>query len=377
MIVREECRFVSKRKYKKQLDEREDMRIKLAILENDHNYLNRIVSVFSTKYADRLVIFSFTDLNMALDTLEEAKIDVLIADDSYDVDVSLLPKRCSFAYFVDSADINSIKNQKAICKFQKVDLIYKQILSIYSESSSSISGITENGGLTKVIGFVSASGGAGASTMAAACALHYASMGEKTLYLNLEKYGASDSFFTAEGQFDMSDIIYALKSKKSNISLKLESCIKQDSRGVYFYSSSKIALDMTELTGEDILQLLSILTVTGNYSYIILDMDFGLTADYMKIYNQLTSIVLVGDGSEISNTKTIRAYQAMQILEQNQDHSVLSKFHLLYNRFSDKTGKTISNIEMKNIGGSPKFENATSQQIVTQLSMMTVFDKIN
>ena len=30
------------------------MRIKLAILENDQNYLKRIVSVFSTKYADKL-----------------------------------------------------------------------------------------------------------------------------------------------------------------------------------------------------------------------------------------------------------------------------------------------------------------------------------
>ena len=33
------------------------MKVRLAILEKDRNYLNRIVSVFSTKYADRLEVY--------------------------------------------------------------------------------------------------------------------------------------------------------------------------------------------------------------------------------------------------------------------------------------------------------------------------------
>ena len=37
------------------------MKIKLAILESDVSYLKRIVSVFNTKFADKLEIYSFTD----------------------------------------------------------------------------------------------------------------------------------------------------------------------------------------------------------------------------------------------------------------------------------------------------------------------------
>ena len=117
------------------------MRIKLAILERDQSYLGRIVSVFNTKYADKFEVYSFTDKEMALTTLDAARIDVLVASDAYDVSTSEIPRRCGFAYLVDSADIDYYNEQRAICKFQKVDLIYKQILSVYSEKAGSVSGI--------------------------------------------------------------------------------------------------------------------------------------------------------------------------------------------------------------------------------------------
>lgn len=55
------------------------MRIKLAILENDQNYLKRIVSVFSTKYADKLEVYSFTDRELAFQTLDKSRIDVFLS----------------------------------------------------------------------------------------------------------------------------------------------------------------------------------------------------------------------------------------------------------------------------------------------------------
>lgn len=167
------------------------MKIKLAILEKDKSYLNRITAAFGSKYADKFEIYSFTDQITAMDTLDAARIDVLLANDSFDINAGLLPKRCGFAYLVDSSDIDSVKDQRAISKFQKADLIYKQILMVYSENMGRI-GFKIDGDMGKIIAFTAASGGVGASTMAAACALHYASRGSKVLYLNLEKYGSSD-----------------------------------------------------------------------------------------------------------------------------------------------------------------------------------------
>lgn len=352
------------------------MKIKLAILEKDHNYLDRIVSVLSSKYTDNFEIYSFTNHDIALSALDESRIDVFVAAEGFEIDVTQLPKRCAFAYLVESANLDTFNNQRAIGKFQRADLIYRQILSIYSEYAGSVTMIKEGDGTATILAFLPVSGGCGSSTMAAACALHFSSQGKKTLYLNLEKLGIANSFFNGEGQFDMSDIIYTLKSKKANISLKLESCVRQDPRGVFFFSKSKYALDMQELSSDDILRLISELRQSSSYDVIIIDFDFELNKKMMGIYCQAHTVVWVGDGSEISNTKMSRAFTALSTLEQNADIPLTSKLVLLYNKFSSKTGKTLTDIGVKTIGGAPKYEHATTVQVLRQLSSMDLFEKL-
>lgn len=352
------------------------MKIKLAILENDQNYLNRIVSAFSVKYPDNLEVYSFTNMDMAISSIDSSRIDILIADSSFEIDVASLPKRCGFAYLVDSTDIDMLNSQRAICRFQKADLIYRQILSIYSENAGNLSGIKLGDDSSKIIAFTSPSGGVGTSTVAAACALHFAQSGKKTLYLNLEKFGSSDLFFSGEGQFDLSDVIFALKSKKANLVMKLESCVKQDLKGVYFYSKTKVALDMLELSADDIIRLINELKISGSYDYIILDLDFSMSKEMREILSQALSIIWIGDGSEASNMKIARAYTAFSIKENNEETPLTNRLSLFYNRFSSKTGETVGIEELKNVGGAPWYKQATTEQIIDELSKTAIFDKI-
>lgn len=353
------------------------MKIKLAILENDQSYLNRIVSVFSTKYADKFQIYSFTSQDAALAALEKEKIDTLIAGDSFEIDVTKLPKRCSFAYFVDSVDIETVNEQRAICKFQKADLIYKQILSIYSENAGNLTGLKLTDEDCRIITFSSPCGGTGTSTVAASCALYFAAQRKKTLYLSFDNFASNDIFFNGEGQFDMSDVVFAIKSKKANLAMKLESYVKQDPRGVYFFSKPKFALDMLELTEKERIQFLSDIQTIGSYEYIIVDTNFALDSYHFDIYNKSHSIVFVSDGSEIANDKVINAYNAIVTLQQNSDIPMLNRTSIIYNKFSSKSGKTIEEIDIKNAGGAPKFEQATTAQIMGQLCTMDMFEKLN
>ena len=204
------------------------MKIKLAILEQDKEYLQRIVTVFSTRFGEKFELYSFTDEELALKTVREVKMDVLVADASFDINTALLPKQCSFAYFVESAEIESYKDEAAISKYQKAELIYKQILSLYAERIQGITGLKIGEDPCKVFAFGSVAGGTGASTMAAACAYHFAQAGHRVLYLNMERYGSADIFFHAGGQLDMSDVVFALKEQKANFRLKLESAVRQD-----------------------------------------------------------------------------------------------------------------------------------------------------
>lgn len=352
------------------------MKIKLALVDKDQKYLNRIVATFNIKYFDKIQIYTFTDYDTAISAISTVRVDVLVVNNSFDVNLSELPKKCGFAYLVDSADIDMLNGQKTICKFQKIDLIYRQILNIYSENSENILKISNENRNCKVIAFTAVSGGTGNSSMAAACALRFASKGKKTIYINLEKFSTTDNFFQSEGQFDMSDIIFTLKSKKSNVYIKLESFVKSDPSGVYFLSKPKLALDMVEFKIDEIKRLILEISNSNSYDYIIIDTEFALSDDFVDLCDEFDSIMFVGDGSEISNAKMGSAVNSLLILEENKDLSIIPKISLIYNKFSDKTSRYFENSDIQNIGGAPRYEYATARQIVEQLSRMGMLDRL-
>ena len=131
------------------------MKIRVAVLDNDSVYLDRFVSAFSARYADKVELYSFTDPEIALNTLASNRIDVFVASENFTIDLNAIPSKCVFAYFVDSTGIDSFNNCSAICKFQKADLIYKQFLSLYSEKAGGISSLKLDDDSTKVIVFSS------------------------------------------------------------------------------------------------------------------------------------------------------------------------------------------------------------------------------
>ena len=344
------------------------MKIKLAMLESDSSYLRRVVPMFNSKYADELEIYSFTDVDAAMACLEEKKIDVFLASHNFKIDFNQIPKRCGFAYLVESLDINMIDTHKAICKFQKGELIYKQVLSIYSEHMPNITGISQNeNGAMKTIAFCSPCGGVGTSTVAAACAIALANAGQRVLYLNAEIYGDADTFFACDGQFDFSDVV---KSNKTNRSIKLQSTVKRDQSGVFYYSSVRIPLDMMEMRADDYQILQHELKALGCYDYVIMDMDFPKTQSDFKLFEACNSIVIVGDASEMSELKINKALRGIRILDEHSDFAIYPRMWLLYN----KAGLNgIQQNEIRSLGTFPMYQTVSPAQMAKQLSLSNIF----
>lgn len=350
------------------------MKIKLAILESDSAYLRRVVPMFNNRFANELEIYSFTDVDAAIECLEEKKIDVFLSSDAFKIDYNIIPKRCGFAYLVESLDIDSVDQHKVICKFQKGELIYKQILSIYSEHIPNITGIsTAENGAMKTIAFCAPSGGAGKSTAAAGCAIALAGKGYRVLYLNAEVYGESDLFFSCDGQFDFSDVIYAVKSNKTNRSMKLQSTVKQDATGVYYYSSVKIPLDMMEMGADDYITLQNEFKMLGCYDYIVIDMEYPKTHKEFKFFEHCNSIVVVSDGSETSEIKLSKAVRAIEIIDSQSDYAIMPRMWLLKN----KTGSNeISQNEIRLLGTFPVYQSVSPAQMAKQLSLSNIYEQL-
>lgn len=352
------------------------MKIKLAILHSDATFLSRLTSVLGTKYNDKLSVYSFTNLEIALSMLPKEKIDVFLADDSFKIDPSQFPQKCGFAYLVDSPEVDSVNGCQAICVFQRTELMYKQILGVFSEAlgNSSIRNIySEN---TKMIIFSSPCGGTGTSTLAASCAIHFANAGKRSLYLNFELFGEADTYFSAEGNANMSDVVYAVKSGRSNLPIKLESCLKQDSCGVFYFSAAKVALDIMELTAEEKEKLISVLVTSGNFDYIIIDMDFDLEKQALFLLRQAHMLVWVGDGLISSNSKIARAYAALSVLEQNEQNPLSDRVCTIQNKYSSALGDTMSSLEIRSAGSVPKMRHKANERIVVPISVSETFDAI-
>ena len=114
----------------------------------------------------------------------------------------------------------------------------------------------------------------------------------------------------------------------------------------------------------------------ASYGYIVVDMDYSMNSESIKIYKQSHAVVWIGDGSEISNLKLQRAYNALCIREQNAESALTNRLCLIYNKFSNKSSKTVGDIGLKNVGGAPVYAHATTKQIIDQISVMNMFDNI-
>ena len=131
-----------------------------------------------------------------------------------------------------------------------------------------------------------------------------------------------------------------------------------------------------ELTNEEVLRLIHELRVSGDYGCMIVDMNFDLRQETLKVLHQANAVVLVGSGSTTSNTKLHRAISALTVLEQNADEPLTNRMMLAYNRFSSKIGTVNTDLGLRIIGGAPRYEHATTEQMLEQLSKNVLFDEI-
>ena len=352
------------------------MKIRVIFLEEDANYIERIVSVFNSKYSDKLQVFSFTNKAKALEAAKAHKVNVFVAGDEFEIEESDLPNRCTLAYLVDGMVSVNNDEHPTINKYQKVEMIYKQILSIYSEAAGNIGSMSESKEGTNVIWFTSFSGGCGNSTLAAAYSIYLSSQGKKTMYLNLEKNGDPEVFFTGDGQYSMSDIIYTLKSGKGNLAMKIESSVRISEEGVYYIAAPNVALDFLELNTEEVVRLVNTIIRENGYDFVILDAPFDYGKLSEKLWEESDRVAIVLDGNENSISKFEKSYHVVNILGQQRDVYNPIKAKMIYNKFSNKTGRMLTDLDIETVGGIPKLENANNQQIVHHVVGVDVWNKL-
>lgn len=348
------------------------MKIKLAIVDNDENYVKRLINNLQVNYADKLEVYFFSGFDKFLSFYEMNRVHVVLVSENQEV-MEDLPENLIFAWLVSSNDIKAYQGKPAVGKFQKSELLYKEVLGLYADLENRL--VLKSGAKGKCVMFTSAQGGAGTSVLAAAYAVYMARMGKNPLYLNLDLLSNPSLYFQADGSTGFSELIYALKAKKGNLALKLESIVKRDSRGVQYFDVSKNANDMLELKLEDVELLMETINSMENVDCVIIDlpMDFGSICNTM-MEKHAGIVVWVNDGTMVGNAKLMRC---MEIIN-NQPKlkaEISSKMKILYNRFGSGCEKQ-NGFGMEVVGEINYMGITSPSQVVERLADNGIMGRI-
>ncbi len=353
------------------------MRIKVAFVDRDKTYLNRLVTTLNAKMSDKLAACSFSDVSYLYEYLKQNRNAVVVVNEEMDVEFTKIPEGTSFAWLVEMGGVAQCKGQRAICKYQRIEDIYKEILNLFSEKATNDYKMQPRSEKERVYVFTSPKGGTGASTMACACAFKKAREGRKVFYLNLEDFGNTDLYFGEAGKYTMSDVLFAVKSKKANVAIKLESYLQQHSSGVDYFSSCQNPHDMFSLNENDIETILNEFLFVKEYDYLIIDISFSMRSVFQKVLCDFPNeIFLVNDGSESGNHKIRKSLGVFQMLEQEKDCEIISKIRLIYNNMSKRTDCNIVDQPIATLGAVNRFGDASNRQIIDEIIKESIFDSI-
>lgn len=353
------------------------MRIRLAIYDPNIEFMTRISKIFQQKYADKIELSIFTNEDTLYQNLKEVHTDMVLFDRSVKFRMEMLPEGITAGYLSDIADVEEIEGFPAICKYQKAETIYKMILGLYAENSSDVK-LKNNGGDIKIILFTSAQGGSGTSTVAAAYALRRAEeKKKKVFYLNLEKLGDSGLYFGGEGKQSFSDVIFALKSRKGNLLMKMESVTERDPSGVDFFCSCRNAYDMFELTDGEVEALLQGFQQSSGYEELVIDLSGELTDRIVMLMKDYADkIIYVEDADAAGEGKFQRFCEAICVMEQRRRCNILNKIRLLYNRHSANQSIAYKKSAVPVIGGLDWYQGIGGRRLVKEISQIKLLDFI-
>ena len=349
------------------------MKIKVSIVENDKNYLERILDGFAGRYTDKLEVYAYSTLEQ-LKNDEKVVADIYLISDSYSFEKKTFPEHSEVVYFVDSTEIDTLRGQKTIAKYQKLEDIYKQISALYTEISGIEIREKHGDNNMHIYLFTSGMGGVGKSVLAVSAAHSLAMKGKKVLYLPFELFGNSDVYFERCKTGDLGNIIYAIKSKKSNISLKLSSIIENDFAGVSYISSPENSYDIGSMTKEDIDVLIKEICALGQYEYIIVDADAGMGQMLGELSSIASRIIYVTEKTNVALKKEKNYVKTMKLLENRNSYTIVPKMIAIVNKASKGQNDRPSDMELSCVGF---IENimADEKQIIEMLANNAVLQK--
>jgi cellulose biosynthesis protein BcsQ len=324
-------------------------KLRLVICDKDQVYIDNVTDFIYSKHKNKFYIKSFTNEKSLYEHIDKTDgIDILLITPSFykeDIDIKKV-----VAPIILSTGIlpKEIKNFEIISKYQTGSNLVNTILNIFSEKSNFDICAEEGSKNTKIVTFFSPRGGAGTSTLAVATALQCAQNHMNTFYLNLESFSSSRAFFNSiENGQNLSSILFFLKEKSKNLSLKIEtSKLIDDVSGVHYFLPPENSFDIKDMVVDEMERLIDEMKAMACYDVIIADISSELNDINILLMQKSNYLFYILSYDKVSKLKFEKMLKSFEFLNKRKGLDFVNKGEVILNKCTSLNLESLNNVTL-------------------------------
>ncbi len=355
------------------------MKIKVFICSEDTLYCEKLVNYFNSHYYDKFQWNVYTQSNYLRQLFQSNTADLILVGEEMETEMKEMDPEFMegrlWAYLTENGD-KWEEGSRYLEKYRRAEQIYRNLLDLYAKKEHvHYENMSIVSGKTTFIAFVSAGGGIGASTIACAAAKAFSQM-EKALYLNLEDIGSCGLSFEGEGKSGLDELVYAIKSRRNTLELKIESSVSRDGTGTYYFKECTNPMDLQTLSAEDIRELLKAIEASKTYDKVVIDLGSGLHDKEIMAMSMANRVVMIMDHGEMAKLKLQRYLKFVQTVEELKKVDIISKMCIYFNRTLRSAQLPEHILQIRINGAFPLIENGSYSGIIDRISKMELLQSI-
>jgi MinD-like ATPase involved in chromosome partitioning or flagellar assembly len=232
------------------------MRVKLLIATSDGDYAGHLSNTMSKSHADVIEVSACSTAERLSELLSAKRFDVALFEEAMIEGADL---RFVHLPLLLQAGDDSLKGAaaefKTVRKYQRISSIVAVILEYYAKASSGKYCSDSKKAHTTAVW--SPAGGVGKTTVALAYSLRKMSDGKQVLYLNLETFSSSPTYFDDTGK-SISAVFEMLEADEGNVEMLIRSIQRQDAgTGIAYMSRPENFDDINILSPEHLARLIN------------------------------------------------------------------------------------------------------------------------